>query len=139
MASTMEQYRKIKTELQMAERKERIPYFNWETLDIILNDRDTAAETFANGGDVQAFYSGSKTLETDFYKKNGSAYCVLLEILQGMQSRYNVSVSAENIGGIVTVDIQADNEKQAGIFAIAKVKKEYPIFAGCKVYDVRRI
>lgn len=84
MKCTAEYYRKIKSELQNAVRKERIPYFNLETLEIILNDRDMAAETFANGGDVQEFYSRSKTLQTDFYNKNGSAYCFLLEILHEM-------------------------------------------------------
>lgn len=134
MKCTAEYYRKIKSELQNAVRKERIPYFNRETLEIILNDRDMAAETFANGGDVQEFYSRSKTLQTDFYTMNGGAYCILLEILQEMQNHYSVSVSSENIGGTVTLDIWADNEKQAGIFAVSKLKREYPIYAGCKVY-----
>ena len=84
MKCTVEYYRKIKSELQKAERKEKIPYFSRRTLEIILNDRDMAAEIFANGGDVQQFYSGSKTLQTDFYNKNGGAYCVLLEILHEM-------------------------------------------------------
>ena len=119
MKCTMEHYRKIKSELQKAERKEKITYFNLETLEIILNDRDMAAETFANGGDVQEFYSGSKTLQTDFYKMNGSAYCLLLEILQEMRNHYSVTLSSENIGGTVTLDIWADNEKQAGIFAVS--------------------
>lgn len=69
----------IKNELK--KRISNIKYFNNATFEIILADQKKAKEIVKLGGNAQDFYKNSKTTETKFYKKNGSAYCVLLSIM----------------------------------------------------------
>ena len=58
-----------------------IRHFDRRTYEVILRKRKTAEEIAKNGGDVQEFFRTSETSKTDFYKKNGGAYCELLSLL----------------------------------------------------------
>lgn len=66
-------------------KRQNTRYFNRKTFDIILNDIQAANQIFDDGGDIQAFYKTSETSKTDFYTKNGGAYCTMLEIISGLQ------------------------------------------------------
>ena len=74
-------YKAIKEELK--KRRNNIKGFTKAVFDIIISDRQTAADLAENGGDVQAFYRQSATSKTDFYINNGGAYCELVSILAG--------------------------------------------------------
>ena len=74
-------YKAIKEELK--KRHKNIKGFTKAAFDIIVADRQTAADLAENGGDVQAFYRQSATSKTDFYINNGGAYCELISILAG--------------------------------------------------------
>lgn len=75
------EYKAIKEELK--KRRNNIKGFTKAVFDIIIADRQTAADLAENGGDVQAFYRQSETSKTDFYINNGGAYCELISILAG--------------------------------------------------------
>ena len=75
------EYKAIKEELK--KRRNNIKGFTKAVFDIIIADRQTAADLAENGGDVQAFYRQSATSKTDFYINNGGAYCELISILAG--------------------------------------------------------
>lgn len=72
-------YSKAKEELRKVH--SNVKYFTKECFNIIMQDRATAAELFDRGENVQEFYKNSATAKTDFYQKNGGAYCELLTIL----------------------------------------------------------
>ena len=72
-------YIKAKEELKKVHKN--IKYFTKECYNIIMQDRATAAALFERGENVQEFYKNSATTKTDFYQKNGGAYCELLCIL----------------------------------------------------------
>ena len=74
-------YKAIKEELK--KRRNNIKGFTKAVFDIIIADRQAAADLAENGGDVQAFYRQSETSKTDFYINNGGAYCELISILAG--------------------------------------------------------
>jgi len=67
--------------LELARRRDSIKYFNRSTFDIIMRDRRAARVYSEKGGNAQDYYRTSETLKTDFYNKNGGAYCELLCIL----------------------------------------------------------
>lgn len=80
---TMQQYREIREKLEAV--RKNLKYFNRETLETILNDREHAqliADIGGDGAEVQDFYRKCKTTDTKFYQLNGSAYCELLEVLK---------------------------------------------------------
>lgn len=66
-------------------KRQNTRYFNRKTFGIILSDIKAANKIFDDGGDVQAFYKTSKTSKTNFYTKNGGAYCTMLEIINNLQ------------------------------------------------------
>ena len=64
-------------------------YFDKKTLEILLKDKKEAARRFDAGENVNApggFWANSATVKTEFYNKNSSGYCVLLEILQTVKT-----------------------------------------------------
>lgn len=126
MKSTKSNLQSLKEKL--LKQSESVKYFTPETLEIILNDRIKAAEIAMNGGNVQEFYKGSATSQTDFYKKNSSAYCILLELLAEIQREYKIKIKVENYGGYFTETVRADNETQAKYKAIAEFYNEKPEF-----------
>ena len=63
MKSTAEQFKSLKENL--IKKGETAEFFTRKTLDIILNDRITAAEIMLNGGNIQEFYRGSETAKTE--------------------------------------------------------------------------
>ena len=137
----MKRYQEIKSLTEkLIKRGETAEFFNRETLDIIMDDRITAAEIMLNGGNVQEFYRGSETLKTEFYNKNSCAYCALLEILTENKKPFTVEIIVDGIGGIFTEKVKADNERQAGIFGLKKFYDEFPEYRGNgKIYNMKEL
>ena len=72
-------YKEIKEKL--SKQVSSVKYFNKQTFDIIMKDRETANKIYEEGGNVQEFYKNCETSKTKFYTENGGAYCQLLSIL----------------------------------------------------------
>ena len=103
---------------------ESTKYFTPETLETILSDRLSYAKVEASGADHQDFFRFSDTAKTDFYLKNSCAYCVLLELLSGLQELYNICVTFPECVRAFHLRVKADSAEQAKYFAIAKVVRE---------------
>lgn len=145
MESLNEKYKAVKAELirlrkPLQTAKEATEYFTPETFNIIMADRDKAAEAFYKYGTCQDFYKSSETLKTDFYNKNSGSYCAILEILLDMEKYFTVSIKSKEVGGTFEFQERADNEKQAGFFALKDFKEKYPHWKnGIRIDDIRRI
>ena len=137
----MNRYQEIKSLTEkLIKRGETAEFFNRETLDIIMDDRITAAEIMLTGGNIQEFYRGSETLKTEFYNKNSCAYCALLEILEENKKPFTVEIIVDGIGGIFTEKVKADNEHQAGIFGLKKFYDKFPEYRGTrKIYNTKEL
>lgn len=131
-------YRAVKEELK--KRGCKTDYFTPETFNTIMADRDRAAEEYRKAGSVQEFYRNSKTTKTDFYNKNSGTYCEMLEVLNGMQKGYRVYIKSNDVGGTFEFEEIADNEKQAGFYALKDCESKYPHWKnGIRIDDIRRI
>jgi len=132
--ATSTQFESLKE--KMIKRGASTEYLTPEVLDIILNDRINAAEILLKNGNIQSFFKKSPTIQTEFYKKNSCAYCVLLEILESMKTQYIVGISLEDYGGVFEENVIADNPEQAKILGLKSFYENHSAFKKEKIKSV---
>lgn len=71
--------------LMLLEQYGNAKYFTGKAFNTIISDRKKAEEILEKGGNPQEFYVNSETAKTDLYIKNSGAYCMLLQILEGLK------------------------------------------------------
>ena len=91
----MTRFQKIKSAIKA--QNESTKYFNKTFLETFENARETMARNIEKGVDdsyenngILLYHSYDKVYASDFYNKNGCAYCIFLEIMAG------------NYGGVVS-------------------------------------
>lgn len=81
----MNKYKDIKNALK--KQGCNVKYFTPDFYNNFLNDRKHSFESFISGNGWAKY---SKTENSDFYNKNGSSYCVFLEIYNSTLQRFRV-------------------------------------------------
>lgn len=121
-------YNEIKEALK--KQRENVKYFTSDFYATFQRETRDSLNNFFNNGEFKPLY---ETQKSDFYIKNGPAYCIMLELINDSKNTYKIDYINENDAPFFTevIDSQTvnfDTMEEAEKYAAArKISKIYNV------------